>query len=55
MINNKEYQKYNSFNEIQFKKKVNKENLLSQIKNCLYNDNNGELSNYQKKILLKKY
>ena len=51
MINNKEYQKYNSFNEIQFKKKVNKENLLSQIKNCLYNDNNGELSNYQKKIL----
>ena len=49
MINNKEYQKYNSFNEIQFKK-VNKENLLSQIKNCLYKDNNGELQLSKKNL-----
>ena len=38
MINNKEYQKYNSFNEIQFKKKVNNRNNKTLLINTSYHN-----------------
>tara|TARA_X000000950_G_C13891166_1_gene650906 strand:+ start:823 stop:1965 length:1143 start_codon:yes stop_codon:yes gene_type:complete len=50
-MTNKEYKKYNSFNEIQFKKKINKEDLILKIQSNLNYENNNDLSDYQKSIL----
>ncbi len=52
-MENKVYQKYNSFNALQFKEKFNKENLLSTIKDSVYADEQPNLNDYQKKILEK--